>query len=79
MTSVSIDRVIAEDLINSKISHIRQEINQILIKWDASLAEMMIELTRNGELAEAEVDAISMTNLLENLAKYEQLVMDMDG
>lgn len=74
---ISMEKALAEDLFNSKLFLIRQEINKILKKWKFDSAEKLIQLTREGELEEAEVDAISLTNLLKNLEKYEQLKINM--
>ena len=65
MASVSIDRDIAIDLVNTKLNAIVQEINDILRRWKYDDPKLFIQDTRNGSLEEAEDDAISLMNLLD--------------
>ena len=65
---------VARELIDTKLRVLREEINKILQKWKMKSAEELIEKTRNGKLAESEHDAIVLTNLLQEITNYENLL-----
>ena len=67
MTTVTMDRALAEELIDMKLSFLQNEIQQILSKWNYQAAEDFLEHARNGTLEEAEDDAITLRHLFDQL------------
>ncbi len=65
MTSVSVDREVLEDLVDSKLQAITDRINAILTKWKYTSSDLFLTHAADGTLEEAEPDAISLTNLLD--------------
>lgn len=60
MTSVSIDRKIAEELVDSKLKLLQNHLLQILTEWNYSSASDFLIHARDGTLDEAEDDAITL-------------------
>ena len=79
MTEVSIDRFLARELVETNLAVIKSEIDSILKVWGQKSAQKMIERTRRGELPEAEMDAIALTNLLDKRNELEQLMLKIGG
>ena len=77
MSTVSFEKDVALDLLNSKLRVIKQEIEKLLLKWDQDSAKEFVEKTRNGEIPEAEHDAIIMTNLLQAMDTYEKMLIEI--
>jgi len=65
METVTLDRKTAEDLVNTKISLLVERINKILRKWNYDDVDKLLEDARTGKIEEAEMDAISLTNLID--------------
>ena len=61
--SITIDKNLAEDLINTKLRIIDEEINEILNKWAVDSVDELVEGCRKGKFDECENDAIDLTNL----------------
>jgi hypothetical protein len=70
MTTVSIGRDLAEQLIDTSLKLISENIYTILTKWNYSTAEKFIRDAKNGVISETEDDAISLMNLID---KREEL------
>ncbi|MFQ5981621.1 MAG: hypothetical protein ACE5OZ_26040 [Candidatus Heimdallarchaeota archaeon] len=67
MTTVTMDRNLAEELIDLKLNFLQNEIQRILSKWNYQSADNFLEHARNGTLEEAEDDAITLRHLLDQL------------
>ncbi len=65
MTQVSVDKALAEELVDLKLQQLAQEITNILTKWKYKSIDKFLKDAEDGTLAEAEMDAISMTNLID--------------
>ena len=48
MTQISMDKKLAMDLIDSKLRDLKNQIENILKKWEQSSADEMIRLSREG-------------------------------
>jgi hypothetical protein len=70
MATIPVEKEILEDLINSKLNQLTQKINTILSKWDYTSIEKFLKHAADGTLQEAEMDAISLTNLVERKDFY---------
>ena len=77
MTTISLDRKIALDLVESRMRQINDEISLILERWNQASAALMIQETRRGNMPEAEVDAIALVNLLEKRDQVDELLREV--
>ncbi len=65
MNQVSVDKALAEELVDFKLQQLAQEIKIILAKWNYKSIDKFLKDAEDGTLTEAEIDAISMTNLID--------------
>ena len=65
MTLVSLERELAEELIDMKLNYLQDEIQKILDKWKYSSTTRFIEDSKDGTINEAEDDAITLQHLLD--------------
>ena len=65
MESVTLDRKLAEDLIDTKLNIIHNDIEEILSHWNYISADKFVEDARKGVIEEAEDDAITLRHLLD--------------
>ena len=82
LQNVTLDRVFAEDLVDTKLRLIREHIDKILTAWNYSSADKFIADARKGVIEEAEMDAIGLTNLLdrrEELFKIKNSWIDVNA
>lgn len=71
---MSVDKDILEDLVDTKLKIITQEINEILLRWKYQSADLFLKHAADGTLREAEPDAISLTNLLDKRKELYDLI-----
>ena len=74
MATIPVEKELFEELLNSKLNQITQRINDILAKWGFKTKESLLKAASDGTIEEAEMDAISLTNLIdrkEELMKYK--------
>ncbi|HMF34975.1 MAG TPA: hypothetical protein VKK79_26370 [Candidatus Lokiarchaeia archaeon] len=76
MTSVSVDKEFLESLIDFKQRHLSELIQEILAKWKYETSTAFIEDARNGTLAEAEMDAIALRQLLKDRDDLEYFMQE---
>ncbi len=62
--NVSIERDTFEELITFKLQYIQDLIRSILKKWNEENSDDFIKKAKTGELENAEMDAISMRQLI---------------
>ena len=65
MTQVTLDKEVAEDLVNTKLRIITEDINEILQKWNYTSVQLFLDDARSSKLRYAEDDAIVLRNLLD--------------
>lgn len=65
MTTVSVEKKLFEELLDSKLAMIAEKINILLAKWNYNSVELFLTHAADGTLEEAESDAISLTNLID--------------
>lgn len=63
MTTVSIDKNLFEELINTELNQISDQITQILHKWDYDSIEAFLTDNQNGNLSAADEDAAILVSL----------------
>lgn len=74
---VSLPFGIARELIEGKVRDLNQKIDLILTKWNQTDVEAFQEGVRQGEIPEAETDAIITGNLTDKLEKYKELLQSL--
>jgi hypothetical protein len=72
--TITLDNKIAEDLIKFKLRSVQNTLSKILTDWNQDNAEDFIEKARTGELPDAEMDAITVRQLISDLEKLESLL-----
>jgi hypothetical protein len=65
MTFVSLDRELAEELVDMKLNYLQDEIQKILEKWHYTSATRFIGDSKDGTITEAEDEAITLRHLLD--------------
>ena len=73
MTLVSLERELAEELIDMKLNYLQDEIQKILDKWNYSSTTRFIEDSKDGTINEAEDDAITLQHLLDQRDELFQI------
>ncbi len=74
MSTIELEKNFAIELIETNLTVIKNDILAILKNWNQDSAMEMIERTRRGDLPEAELDAIALTNLLEKQKHLEDIL-----
>lgn len=74
MTTVSLDKSDAEDLITYKLRNIQREISKILDKWSETSIESFLEKSQIGKIEESENDAIDLKQLVHEQKKLQLLL-----
>ena len=73
MTQVSLNKELAEDLINSKLRIIVKEMEKILQKWKYDSIELFLTDSKSGKIRNAEDDAVVIQNLLDDQKELHQI------
>ena len=76
--TINLENQIAEDLIKFKLQWVKDTLNKILTNWNIANAEDFIENARSGKLTDAEMDAITVRQLLSDLKELESLLMTIE-
>ena len=71
---ISIERETAQELISFKLHHIQELIHSILDKWKEDNTDDFISKAKSGILNNAEMDAISMRQLVVDYQKLKELL-----
>ena len=74
MSTIEFEKNFAIELLETNLTVIKSEISSILKNWNQDSAIEMIEKTRKGDLPEAELDAIALTNLLDKQKHLEDIL-----
>ncbi len=74
MTTVVLDKSVAEELIQYKLHGVSEEIQHILERWNETSATAFLEKARNGTYEEAENDAIDLHQLLADEKRLKDLL-----
>jgi hypothetical protein len=72
--SVSIEKETAKELITFKLQHIQEEIQAILDKWDEDNTDDFISKAKSDTLENAEMDAISVRQLVADYKRLKDLL-----
>ena len=72
--TITLENEVAEDLIKFKLKSIQNTLSKILNDWNQDNAEDFIEKARVGELSEAEMDAITVRQLIADIEKLQLLL-----
>lgn len=63
MARVSVDEELLLNLLDFKLSHLKEQIDGILSKWKYNSSTEFLKHAKDGTLSEAEMDAIELINL----------------
>ena len=63
--TITLDKDLARDLIESKIQQLDLKIEAILTKWKITSTNEFLDVTKKGDLVEGVPDAISLKNLID--------------
>ena len=77
MSTIEFEKTFAIELLETNLTVIKNDITTILKNWNQISAIEMIERSRRGDLPEAEVDAIALTNLLEKQKHVEEILQSL--
>ena len=72
--TVTLNKDVAQDLVNYKIEAIQELIQQILKRWNETSANQFLEKAKAGVFSEAENDAIELRQLLLQEEKLRTLI-----
>ena len=72
MARISVDEEFMMELVDFKLRFLREEIEQILQKWNYSSSNKILEHSKDGTLSEAEEDAIILKNLQDQVVQLTQ-------
>ena len=78
MSTIELEKDFAIEIIETNLAIIKNEIEVILNMWNQNSAEEMIKKTEEGELPEAEIDAISLSNLIEKQSHLEEILRSIE-
>ena len=73
MTQVSMDKDLAENLSNSRLRFIVEEMEKIMQKWNYKSLQLFLEESRSGKVRNAEDDAIILQNHLDDQEELHQI------
>ncbi|MHA1273428.1 MAG: hypothetical protein ACTSVV_06690 [Promethearchaeota archaeon] len=76
---ILIEREIVKELIFFKLRYIQETINNILKKWGEENTDDFISKTRKGILENAEMDAISIRQLVADYNKLKKLLKSINS
>ena len=65
MARVSVDEELLLNLLDFKLSRLKEEIDRILSKWKCKSSTEFLKHAKDGTISEAEMDAIELINLNE--------------
>ena len=65
MARVSVDKDLLINLLDFKLIRLKDEIDRILNRWDYTSSNEFLKHAKDGTLEEAEMDAIELTNLID--------------
>ncbi|MGQ4874776.1 MAG: hypothetical protein ACP6IY_11970 [Promethearchaeia archaeon] len=74
-----IERDIIKELVFFKLRHIQKTIYNILKRWGEENTDDFISKTRNGILENAEMDAISIRQLVADYKKLKKLLIKINS
>ena len=72
--NVSIERETVKELITFKLQHIQDLIRSILDRWSEDNSDDFISKAKSGVLENAEMDAITMRQLIADYNKLRELL-----
>jgi 6-phosphogluconate dehydrogenase len=77
--SVSLEKETAKELISFKLHHIQEEIQKILKKWNEDNTDDFISKAKKGILENAEMDAISIRQLVADYKRLKKLLESINS
>ena len=78
MTQISVEKKMFEELLDSELAMINEKIDDILARWNYNSVELFLAHAADGTIKEAEMDAISLTNLVDKRDELNKLKIDLE-
>ena len=75
---VQMEQQTAKELLDFKLFHIRQAIQEVLDKWGEDNSDDFIRKARTGELENSEMDAIAVRQLRSNFDRFTSIQSSID-
>ena len=72
--TISLDSETARELITFKLNSLQITLNDILSHWNQDTVEEFIQKAKSGELENAEMDAITVRQLIKDIDKLQSLL-----
>ncbi|OLS19233.1 MAG: hypothetical protein HeimC3_46640 [Candidatus Heimdallarchaeota archaeon LC_3] len=72
--TITLENKIAEDLIKFKLNSVQETLNNILTKWNQDNAEDFILKAKSGSLEDAELDGITVKQLVKDIDDLNNLL-----
>lgn len=79
--TVTLEKKTASELIKFKLQYVQETIQSILDKWKEENIDEFVQKARTGELSEAEMDAITIRQLVLDHKRLQDLLdsVNSDG
>lgn len=72
--TIALDSETAKELINFKLNSIQSTVDDILSEWNQNNVEDFLLKAKNGTLENAEMDAITVRQLIRDIDKLQSLL-----
>ena len=77
MTQVKLDKMLAEDLITSKLGILKQYINEILARYNESPSNEFLEKARKGIYMNSKDDAVELRQFLLDYTNLQEILNNL--
>jgi len=72
--SITLEKQIVSDLIKFKLQYLQERTDSILKKWKEENVDDFVQKVRIGEIPEAEMDAITVRQLVLDFSRLQELL-----
>ena len=79
MTTIPVEKELLEELLDYKLKFLNKEIDKILTKWSYTNSNLFLQHAKDGTIEEAELDAITLKQLLKERKDSYQFKSDWNS
>jgi hypothetical protein len=79
MTIIPVEKELLEELLDYKLKFLNKEIDKILTKWSYTNPNLFLQHAKDGTIEEAELDAITLKQLLKERKDAYQFKSDWNS
>lgn len=79
MTIIPVEKEVLEELLDYKLKFLNIEIDKILTKWHYTNPDLFLQHSKDGTIEEAELDAITLKQLLKERKDAYQFKRDWNS